>query len=122
MTKYQVFNPDQQVSKLPEMEFSTLADFGTGHVGVFWSEESGPGPWEMHPDSDELLHVIEGCAEIEILPRNPAQSSDLVKLEAGAFLVVPQGLWHRHNMLARTKEMYLSPAETEHSNESDPRA
>ena len=122
MTEYQVFNPENQVSELQEMEFSTLASFDTGHVGVFWSEAGGPGPWEMHPNSDELLHVIEGCAEIEILPSDTTQPSDLVKIDAGSFLIVPQGLWHRHNMLARTKEMYLSPAETEHSNETDPRA
>lgn len=121
MTEYQVFNPKKQVSELQEMEFSTLAAFDTGHVGVFWSEEGGPGPWEMHPNSDELLHVIEGCAEIEILPTDTTQTSDLVRLDAGSYLVVPRGLWHRHNMLARTKEMYLSPADTEHSNETDPR-
>ena len=122
MAKYQVFNADKQVSKLPEMEFATQASFGTGHIGVFWSEAGGPGPWEMHPNSEELLHVIEGCAEIEILPSDPSQPSDLVRLEAGAYLVVPKGLWHRHNMLSRTKEMYLSPPETQHSNEDDPRS
>ena len=122
MTKYRLFNPEERVSELQEMEFSTLAAFGTGHVGVFWSEAGGPGPWEMHPSSDELLHVIEGCAEIEILPKDATQPSDLVVLEAGSYLIVPQGLWHRHNMLVRTKEMYLSPEETEHSNETDPRA
>ena len=121
MTQYQVFNPDKEVSKLPELEFATQASFGTGHIGVFWSEAGGPGPWEMHPNSEELLHVIEGCVEIEILPSALGQPSDRVRLEGGSCLVVPQGLWHRHHILLRTKEMYLSPADTEHSNDDDPR-
>ena len=121
MTRYQVFDPGKHVSELQEMEFSTLATFESGHVGVFWSEAGGPGPWEMHPNAEELLHVLEGCVEIEILPSDTTQPSDRVRLEAGSFLVVPKGLWHRHHMLERTREMYLSPADTEHSHEPDPR-
>lgn len=121
MATYQLFNPGEQVAALAEMEFSTLASFDTGEVGVFWSEAGGPGPWEMHPKADELLHVIDGCAEIEILPSDVVQAPDRIKVETGAFLVVPKGLWHRHNMLARSREMYLSPADTLHSHDDDPR-
>ena len=56
----EVCNPGELVSSPAEMEFATLAQFDTGHVGVFWSEAGGPGPWEMHPGGDELLYVLEG--------------------------------------------------------------
>lgn len=114
-----VFNPAQVTDQLDEMAFEQISEFNDAHIGAFWSEAGGPGPWELHPDAEELLHVMEGRVEIEILPR---QGPSIRKeLTAGSFLIVPRGLWHRHNMLTRTKEMYLSPARTEHSNAEDPR-
>ena len=121
MSKYQVVDPSQAVNDLNEMEFSTLATFNNGPLGVFWSEAGGPGPWEMHPDSDEILHVIEGRIEIEICPEDKSQPFDKVQVGSGSYLVVPKGLWHRHTMMAKTKEMYLSPSNTLHSHEPDPR-
>ncbi len=113
-------NPAKIAASLQEMEFKQLASFNTAHIGVFWSEAGGPGPWEMHPDSDELLSIIEGEVEIELLPESgPAIKTNLT---SGDFLVVPKGHWHRHNMLKRSKEMYLSPANTEHSTDPDPRS
>ena len=121
MSKYQLIHPSNSVDELGEMQFSTLASFNTAHIGVFWSEAGGPGPWEMHPNEDELLHVMEGEIEIEILPAEKIQAGDRVVVGAGSFLVVPRGLWHRHDMLSRTKELYLSPNETIHSSDEDPR-
>ncbi len=111
--------PAEVADALQEMEFKTLAAFNAAHIGVFWSEAGGPGPWEMHPDSDELLSIIEGKVEIELLPdRGPAVTTTLA---SGDLLVVPKGHWHRHNILERAKELYLSPSNTEHSAEPDPR-
>ena len=121
MSNYQVVNPVKSVERLAELEFSSIADFNSMHMGVFWSEAGGPGPWEMHPDEDEILHVLEGAIEIHICPADPASSIDTVRVPAGSYLVVPRGLWHRHLMLERTKELYLSPSVTKHSSADDPR-
>jgi hypothetical protein len=37
-----VFSALEEISKLEEMEFQTLAMFNSGSVGVFWSEAGGP--------------------------------------------------------------------------------
>jgi mannose-6-phosphate isomerase-like protein (cupin superfamily) len=115
-----VFSALEEISKLEEMEFQTLAMFNSGSVGVFWSEAGGQGPWEMHPDCEEFLMVLEGAIELEILPEGggPAKRR---RLCSGELTVIPRRCWHRHLMLEKTKELYLTPGPTQHSHDEDPR-
>jgi mannose-6-phosphate isomerase-like protein (cupin superfamily) len=102
------------------MEFLPLSNFGSGGTGAFWSNPGGQSPWEMHPDCDELLHVIEGKIEIEVLPQEKGECTISI-LTAGSFVVVPRGCWHRQRILKRTKEYYLTPGPSLHSTAIDPR-
>ena len=121
MKELKAYDPAAVADTLAEMEFRELARFGDGHAGVFWSEAGGPSPWEMHPDCDEMLQVLEGEIEIEVLP--PDRGAGVkTRLGAGAFFVVPRGCWHRQTMLARTKELYLTPGRSLHSTARDPRS
>ncbi len=119
-TKGQSFSPAVVAESLSEMEFRPLADFNEGGAGVFWSEAGGPSPWEMHPDCDELLHVLEGGIEVEILPAEGGPGAT-ESVGDGAMIVVPRGCWHRQTMTGRTKEFYLTPGRTLHSSADDPR-
>lgn len=104
---------------LAEMEFGQLEKFNEGHVGVFWTE-GGPGssPWEMHPDDDELLHILEGEALVTLLlDDGPVES----RVPAGSLFVVPRGRWHKQQMPVRTCELYVTPGRSEHSTAEDPR-
>lgn len=114
------YDPAAIADSLSEMEFHELSKFDRGHAGVFWSEAGGPSPWEMHPDCDELLHVLEGEIEVEVLP---AAGGDGIRtrVPAGSLFVVPRGCWHRQTLLVRTKELYLTPGPSLHSNADDPR-
>lgn len=115
------FIPLEMADEVGEMEFRSLAAFNDGHAGVFWSEAGGPSPWEMHPECDELLHVLEGEIEVEVLPSDGGESIR-TRVCARAMLVVPRGCWHRQKMIARTKEFYLTPGPTLHSDAADPRS
>jgi mannose-6-phosphate isomerase-like protein (cupin superfamily) len=68
-------DPSLVVAGLAEMEFRELSRFDDGHAGVFWSAAGGPSPWEMHPDCDEMLQVLEGEIEFEVLPAEGARAS-----------------------------------------------
>ena len=104
---------------LGEMNFAELEKFNDGHVGVFWTE-GGPGssPWELHPDTDELLHILEGEALITVLTDDGSVET---RVAAGSLFVVPRGCWHKQQMPVRTCELYLTPGRTEHSTAEDPR-
>jgi quercetin dioxygenase-like cupin family protein len=105
------------VAGLTDMDFRQLASFNGGSVGIFKSS-AGVSPWERHPNHEELLHVLDGEVDIVVLKD---QSPTVVKLKTGSIFVVPRGLWHRHKVKNRLVELYVSPSETEHSSEDDPR-
>ena len=113
-------DPSQVADGLDEMDFRQLAAFNAGHVGVFWSEAGGPSPWEMHPDTEEMLHILEGEIEVEILPQDGGPGTK-TRVPSGCFIVLPRGCWHRQTMLGRTKELYLTPGSTRMSRAADPR-
>lgn len=113
-------DPTAIVDRLDEMEFHQIASFDAGQAGVFWSEAGGPSPWEMHPDCDEMLQILDGEIEVEILPQD-GRPGILRRVPSGSFFVVPRGCWHRQTLLVRTKEFYLTPGRTLHSHAPDPR-
>ena len=118
--KLKVLNPHKITMESKEMEFRDLGKFNDGGAGVFWSTEGGPSPWEMHPDCDELLHVIEGEIDIEVLPKEGGEASTAT-VGAGRFLIVPRGCWHRQYIRKKCSEFYVTPGRTLHSQSEDPR-
>ena len=110
-------DPMAVVAGLRELEFRELAPFNRGSVGVYWAA-GGTSPWERHPDDEELLHVLEGRADVTILTDD---GPVVTPLAAGSVLVVPRGLWHRHTLHGTVKELYVTPGATEHSTADDPR-
>lgn len=118
--KTEAVNPSLQLDSAKEMDFLSLSGFNSGETGAFWSNAGGPSPWEMHPECDELLHIIDGKIELEILPEGSGDGVTYT-LTSGTFIVVPKGCWHRQNILERTKEYYVTPGPTLHSSSDDPR-
>jgi len=118
--KLQVFDPREVAQKSNEMDFKDLCKFDNGEGGVFWSSESGPSPWEMHPDCDELLHVIDGEIEVEVLPSEGGKAVSAT-VTAGSYVVVPRGCWHRQYLRTKSTEFFLTPGRTLHSQAEDPR-
>ncbi|MGJ8663295.1 MAG: cupin domain-containing protein [Marinicella sp.] len=113
-------NPARLADQLNAMEFHDLGSFNEGSSGVFWSEASGWSPWELHPDCEELLHVIEGEMHLEVLSVDN-DSKEEISVKSGEFITIPRGHWHRQKLLCKTKEFYLTPGQTMHSYSHDPR-
>jgi hypothetical protein len=53
--------------------FRMLAPFGSG--GLIVGGFSGRTPWELHPDTDELLYALDGEVEVTLL--KPTKESAL---------------------------------------------
>lgn len=92
-----------------EFAFREFVPFNGGHFAVFRASGAGAGPWEMHPDTDELLFALEGSVIIELFADD---GNERVPLEAGALVVVPRGRWHRHVDADRLVEMYHTPGQS----------
>jgi mannose-6-phosphate isomerase-like protein (cupin superfamily) len=54
---------------------------------------AGKGHWEAHLAGDELIHVLDGTATLEIVCDNGPPKS--FALSAGMIAVNPRGVWHR---------------------------
>jgi mannose-6-phosphate isomerase-like protein (cupin superfamily) len=93
----------------PELAFHEFVAFNTGHFAVFRAHGAGAGPWEMHPDTDELLFALEGSVTVELFGQ---ASSERVPLDAGSLVVVPRGRWHRHVDAEHLVELYHTPGQS----------
>jgi mannose-6-phosphate isomerase-like protein (cupin superfamily) len=60
--------------------------------GLSITKFAGKGHWEAHLAGDELIHVLDGAATLEILGEGEPQS---FALRTGMIAVNPQGAWHR---------------------------
>lgn len=81
---------------------------------------SGLTPWEIHPDGDELLHVLEGSVEVTVLTDDGPYRETL---RTGSVFVVPRGLWHRQHAHPHAGLLFATAAGTTASSwADDPRA
>jgi len=80
---------------------------------------SGSTPWERQPE-DELLHILRGEVEVQILPERGI--GEWQRVAAGSICVVPRGLWHRQRASAPSALLFVtSERGNEASRAEDPR-
>jgi mannose-6-phosphate isomerase-like protein (cupin superfamily) len=82
---------------------------------------SGKDHWERHLTGDELIHILDGSATLEIVcDDGPPQSFEL---RAGMIAVIPQGAWHRFHSSEGLTEIAVTPfpGETIELDVDDPR-
>jgi mannose-6-phosphate isomerase-like protein (cupin superfamily) len=72
---------------------------------------AGKGHWEAHLAGDELIHVLDGAATLEIVcDDGPPQSFEV---RAGMIAVNPQGAWHRFHSADGVTLMTATPSPSE---------
>ena len=72
--------------------FATLGVGDFRDAGVFLGSFDGNAGWERHLKGDELVQVLAGSAQFDIIADDDKQTFELTP---GMLLVVPQGCWHR---------------------------
>lgn len=116
-SRFVAYDPRLGLADLPElsMRFFTAMDQTT--IGV--SRFSSMSHWERHPAGDELLHFLEGDAEIVTLTDDgPTRTT----VHAGSLFVCPKGLWHQIRPLTPVSLFFATPgAGIEHASSDDPR-
>ncbi len=74
-------------------------------IGIADMSENSPHGGEMHPDGDEVLYLVSGHARVVF---EDERFGD-VDMRAGDGLVIPQGIWHRVDILEPCRIMYATP-------------
>ena len=89
--------------------FARLAPYRDSAINV--AKFSGEGPWERHPNGDEIVQVVDGAVTFHIMTDDGPQSFEL---EAGMVVIVPQGKWHRFEAPEGVSLMTTTPQPTQH--------
>lgn len=114
MTRWKRFDPNEHTVGLDRRLLAALVPaqpdppvpvdgytFGVAHM-----ERSADHGGECHPDGDEVLYLVSGQAQVVIeLP----EGEEVVAMQAGDGLIVPQGVWHRVDILQPSCIVYLTP-------------
>ncbi len=87
---------------------SRLASYRDGNL--FTTKFAGKGHWECHFAGDELIHILDGTATLEIVCEDRPQS---FTLRAGMIAVIPQGAWHRFHSSEGVTLMTATPSPSE---------
>lgn len=88
---------------LPERGTRFLTSLNQCTLGV--SYFAGDPYWECHPAADELLHILDGAAEVETMTDDGLVRSPL---RAGSLFICPQGLWHRVRPRSASVSMFFA--------------
>jgi quercetin dioxygenase-like cupin family protein len=69
--------------------------------------------WERHPVGVEVVHALKGSVRFHL---HDGRQGTVVPLATGESLLVPEGVWHRAEVVASAQLLFVTPtpALTEH--------
>lgn len=74
-------------------------------VGFLTLTGDAPHNGEMHPDGDEILHVVSGKLRVSC---DSVPDEDLI-LGPGDTCIVPKGEWHKVSVIEETRFIHITP-------------
>jgi len=84
---------------------------------IFIAKFAGSGTWEQHPKGDEIVQIIDGTATLHVVSDG---RSEAFTLSAGAFVIIPQGAWHRFESADGVSLMTATPQPSDFTTVDDP--
>ncbi|MBV1881142.1 MAG: cupin domain-containing protein [Pseudomonadales bacterium] len=112
-----IININEEVSKSEMGSFKNIVEFNGSNFGAC-NIAGVSDVWEMHPDTDELFHILEGEAVITLLEDSGEVPYRAV---AGSMFAIPKGVWHKQGAPNGVKFIYYTPGKTVHSEAENPR-
>lgn len=113
--KMDAFDLQAAMSDLPELGMRFLAPLGGYLIGV--SRSSGPSHWERHSGGDEMLHLLQGDADVVTLTGAGEVRSPF---PAGSVFLCPKGLWHRVEARTPLSLFFATPGTGTEASEEHP--
>lgn len=102
--------------------FEAFRSLGQGdfkNADIYFGGFDGNAGWERHPAGDELVHIIAGSTEFDIIVYDEIET---LQLSAGNVVIVPKSCWHRFRSSDGVTVMTATPkGEEPHLFVDDPR-
>jgi mannose-6-phosphate isomerase-like protein (cupin superfamily) len=108
LAKLRMFRGRTPQSTMADREGSSarLASYRDGGLSI--TKFAGKGHWEAHLAGDELIHILDGAATLEMVCDDGPPKS--FALSAGMIAVNPQGAWHRFQSSEGVTLMAATPS------------
>lgn len=107
--------PEVRLLEVTPEFWATLDDRPELHTGRLVTEftmDADWSVWEMHPAGDELIVFTEGSVRVRFDDGSTATDVDV---SAPQFVVVPAGVWHTMDVVARARMIVITWGEgTDH--------
>jgi mannose-6-phosphate isomerase-like protein (cupin superfamily) len=86
---------------------------GPGRLLSLFSLEGAWEVWEVHPNGDEVVLLLEGAAEMTL---ERTGGNEVVRLDSpGSFVLIERGTWHTARSAGPTRLLFITDGEgTEH--------
>ena len=117
---YLRLRPDAPAEPLT-VDASFWSRISTGKLGTFHDEylvasgsaDSDWPMWEMHPNGDEIVCLLEGAVTF-VLEIGGAEQRVALE-ESGSYVIVPRGTWHTAKVARPSRLLFITPGEgTQH--------
>lgn len=93
----------------PEVEFLPVELDGR-RIGTLSVEAPGVrDEWEMHPEQDELLYLLEGAIDVFLRADLEGTEENAIHFGQGEACIIPKGMWHRQVVVSPCKMLFLTP-------------
>lgn len=111
LAKLKMFRGRTPTSTRAEREGSSSRLAPYRDATIFASKSAGKGAWERHPNGDELVHVVDGTATLQVATEDGSRS---IAVRAGMLAIVPQGVWHRFHYPDGVTLLTITPGPSEY--------
>ncbi|MBS0193263.1 MAG: WxcM-like domain-containing protein [Proteobacteria bacterium] len=120
LSTYVHFRCDDRADTLPvsaafwsELASGKREELNQGRLMTAFTFAEPWSSWERHPAGEELVMLLSGAAMMVL--DEPAGEREVELNHPGAYLLVPQNVWHRAKTSVSSTLLFLTPgAGTEH--------
>lgn len=84
---------------------SELDRFGRGWLVSEYRFDTDWSNWEMHPDADEIVYLLEGA--IDLVLERPT-GHDTAALRDRGLAIVPRGVWHTARVVVPSRVLHIT--------------
>ena len=111
LAKLTMFRERTPTSTRAERQGSSARLASYRDATIFASKSAGKGAWERHADGDELVHVLDGTATLQIVTEAGSRSFGV---SAGTLAIVPKGVWHRFHYPDGVTLLTVTPGQSDY--------
>ncbi len=114
---YLRLRPDCSIEKLavdatfwPRLMSGQLGSFHHEYLVTSYNFSSDWPSWEIHPNGDEIVCLISGCATL-VLEAQDGELSTLELTQPGSFAFIPRGTWHTAKFAQESAMLFITAGE-----------